>query len=46
MLREATDHYLSGEFEAAVPLLKEIIRQAPGLHDPFHLLVRMLIRVY
>ncbi|KAL8424553.1 hypothetical protein Efla_005659 [Eimeria flavescens] len=38
LLREATEHYLAGSFEAAVSLLKETIRKAPGLHDPFHLL--------
>ncbi|OEH74975.1 hypothetical protein cyc_00471 [Cyclospora cayetanensis] len=38
MMRQATDHYLSGNYEAAVSALKETIRKAPGLHDPFHLL--------
>ncbi|CDJ43857.1 general transcription factor IIIC, putative [Eimeria tenella] len=38
LLRQATDLYLSAEFAAAAALLKEIIRRAPGLHDPFHLL--------
>ncbi|XP_026191834.1 uncharacterized protein LOC34617648 [Cyclospora cayetanensis] len=41
-MRQATDHYLSGNYEAAVSALKETIRKAPGLHDPFHLLVRCI----
>ncbi|CBZ55309.1 hypothetical protein NCLIV_057320 [Neospora caninum Liverpool] len=38
LMGEATDAYLSGEFDRAVQILEDIVRQAPGLHDPFHLL--------
>ncbi|XP_952994.1 transcription factor, putative [Theileria annulata] len=38
LLQEATDLYLSKNFEEAVKKLKELIRRAPGLHDPFHML--------
>eukprot|EP00375_Theileria_parva_P001287 XP_763958.1 hypothetical protein [Theileria parva strain Muguga] len=38
LLQEATDLYLNKNFEEAVKILKELIRRAPGLHDPFHML--------
>ncbi|KFH17708.1 general transcription factor IIIC polypeptide 3 GTF3C3 [Toxoplasma gondii MAS] len=38
LMGEATDAYLREEFEKAVQILEDIVRQAPGLHDPFHLL--------
>ncbi|PFH34355.1 general transcription factor IIIC polypeptide 3 GTF3C3 [Besnoitia besnoiti] len=38
LMGEATDLYLNGEFDRAVQVLEDIVRQAPGLHDPFHLL--------
>lgn len=37
-MQEATDLYLNKNFEEAVKILKELIRRAPGLHDPFHML--------
>ncbi|UKK02654.2 transcription factor [Theileria orientalis] len=38
LLQEATDLYLNKNFEEAVKILKELVRRAPGLHDPFHML--------
>lgn len=37
-MQEAMNHYLNGSFEEAIKILKEVVRRAPGLHDPFHLL--------
>ncbi|GIX64684.1 transcription factor [Babesia caballi] len=38
LMQEATTHYLCGSFDDAVRVLKEVVRRAPGLHDPFHML--------
>lgn len=42
LMQEAMDHYLNGEIEQAVRLSQETVRRAPGLADPFLLLVRKL----
>ncbi|GBE61753.1 ribosomal protein L19 [Babesia ovata] len=38
LMQDATTQYLCGNFDEAVKLLKELVRRAPGLHDPFHML--------
>ncbi|CDR95030.1 tetratricopeptide repeat domain containing protein, putative [Babesia bigemina] len=38
LMQDATTQYLCGNFGDAVKLLKELVRRAPGLHDPFHML--------
>ncbi|GFE54513.1 ribosomal protein L19 [Babesia ovis] len=38
LMQEAMTHYLCGNFDDAVRVLKEVVRRAPGLHDPFHML--------
>eukprot|EP00371_Babesia_bovis_P001068 XP_001609715.1 tetratricopeptide repeat domain containing protein [Babesia bovis T2Bo] len=38
LMQQATTHYLCGNFKDAIKTLKEVVRRAPGLHDPFHML--------
>ncbi|KAK1442617.1 transcription factor TFC4/TFIIC-102/sfc4 [Babesia gibsoni] len=37
-MQDAMNMYLNENFEEAIKILKEVVRRAPGLHDPFHLL--------
>jgi hypothetical protein len=39
-MRRANNAYLDCNISEAVALLEETIKEAPGLHDPFHILVR------
>eukprot|EP00923_Selenidium_pygospionis_P028604 GHVN01051293.1.p1 GENE.GHVN01051293.1~~GHVN01051293.1.p1 ORF type:complete len:359 (+),score=84.69 GHVN01051293.1:524-1600(+) len=36
VMRLANDAYLQGDIPQAIRLYEEVVRQAPGIHDPFH----------
>ncbi|OII78104.1 TPR repeat-containing protein [Cryptosporidium andersoni] len=38
LLQKANDAYLAKEFMSAIEILEEVVKKAPGLHDPFHML--------
>ncbi|ORM41409.1 General transcription factor 3C polypeptide 3 [Babesia sp. Xinjiang] len=38
LMQDAMTQYLGGNFDDAIKILKEVVRRAPGLHDPFHML--------
>lgn len=40
LIKRANNAYFERNIPLAVSLLEETIQKAPGLHDPFHLLVR------
>lgn len=39
LIRRANNAYFERNIPLAISLLEEVIQKAPGLHDPFHLLV-------